>query len=196
MEHTRSRGAAILSGVWAALVAIAILSAGGSSAAAALVGHVDVLVEPGAAPLTPTAKLYAAGTSAATDRTQNEGPAAPDNAAVESIGELNWISESLIEKAASGRTPATEFRIQATLYRERLRKLMLEDRKRPDPQRLPDDMLVDMVRMSALLHAASACRTGHVITCPADLMLQLRSQQSVTVDKLAELRAAMPAGIR
>jgi hypothetical protein len=32
--------------------------------------------------------------------------------------------------------------------------------------------------MSALLHSAADCKTGLVITCPPDLMIQLKSQHT------------------
>ena len=91
---------------------------------------------------------------------------------------LNLLSEGLIAKAGSGSSRAHEFRIEARMYRELLRQTMLSDRERPTNEQLPQPLLLDMVRMSALLHSAADCKTGFVITCPADLMLQLKSQQS------------------
>ena len=90
---------------------------------------------------------------------------------------LNLLSEGLVAKAGSGSAPAHEFRIEARMYRELLRQIMLRDRERPVKEQLPQPLLLDMVRMSALLHSAADCKTGFVITCPADLMLQLKSQQ-------------------
>ena len=91
---------------------------------------------------------------------------------------LNLLSEALVAKAGSGSTPAHEFRIEARMYRELLRQTMLSDRERPVNAQMPQPLLLDMVRMSALLHSAADCKTGFVITCPADLMLQLKSQQA------------------
>ena len=92
--------------------------------------------------------------------------------------DLNLLSEGLVAKAGSGSAPAHEFRIEARMYRELLRQIMLGDRERPVKEQLPQPLLLDMIRMSALLHSAADCKTGFVITCPADLMLQLKSQQS------------------
>ena len=94
------------------------------------------------------------------------------------LEELNLLSEALVEKAGSGAAPAHQFRIEARMYRELLRQTMLSDRERPVKEQLPQPLLLDMVRMSALLHSAADCKTGFVITCPADLMLQLKSQQA------------------
>jgi hypothetical protein len=91
--------------------------------------------------------------------------------------ELNGLGQGLVAKAATGRTPAHEFRIEAVMYREFLRRLMIDDRTIAHGDRISDDLLVDMVRMSALIHSAAECKTGLVVTCPADLMLQLRAQQ-------------------
>lgn len=94
------------------------------------------------------------------------------------LGTLNLLSEGLVAKAGSGSSPAHEFRIEARMYRELLRQIMLGDRERPVKEQLSQPLLLDMVRMSALLHSAADCKTGFVITCPADLMLQLKSQQA------------------
>ncbi len=97
---------------------------------------------------------------------------------LERLKELNLLSEALVEKAESGSTPAHEFRVEARMYRELLRQVMLSNRSQSTSDQLPRNLLMDMVRMSALLHAAADCKTGFVIICPADLMLQLKSQQS------------------
>jgi len=97
---------------------------------------------------------------------------------VDQLEELGMLSAALVEKAGSGTSPAHEFRIQARMYRELLRQTMLVDREKPPQEQLPQDLLLEMVRMSALLHSAADCKTGFVITCPADLMLQLKSQQA------------------
>jgi hypothetical protein len=94
------------------------------------------------------------------------------------LAELDLLSAALIEKAAKGNTPAHQFRIEARIYRELLRRLMLDNQALPEQDRLPQNPLMERVRMSALLHSAADCKTGLVITCPPDLMRQLRSQQS------------------
>ena len=95
----------------------------------------------------------------------------------ERLAELDLLSDALIEKAAEGNSPAHQFRIEARMYRELLRQFMLEDRGRPQAERVPQRLLLEMVRMSALLHSASECKTGFVIICPPDLMRQLKAQQ-------------------
>ena len=92
--------------------------------------------------------------------------------------EINLLSTALIEKAAAGSSPAHQFRIEARIYRELLRQLMLDNRVLPARQQIERHLLLDMVRMSALLHAAADCKTGLVIICPPDLMRRLKSQQT------------------
>jgi hypothetical protein len=104
------------------------------------------------------------------------------------LEELNLLSGALVEKAGSGSTPAHEFRIEARMYRELLRQTMLGNRAQPAGDQLPQHLLLDMVRMSALLHSAADCKTGFVITCPADLILQLKSQQSRVTQGLKMIR--------
>jgi len=94
------------------------------------------------------------------------------------LEDLDMLSQGLVDKAGSGATPAHNFRVETRMYRELLRQIMLADRQRPTVEQLPQDLLLEMVRMSALLHAAADCKTGFVIVCPADLMLQLKMQQS------------------
>jgi len=107
---------------------------------------------------------------------------------LERLNELNLLSGALVEKAGSGSTPAHEFRVEARMYRELLRQFMLGNRSQPTSDQLPQSLLLDMVRMSALLHAAADCKTGFVIICPADLVLQLRSQQSRVTQGLQMIR--------
>ena len=106
------------------------------------------------------------------------------------LDEINILSEGLIEKAATGSSPAHQFRIEARIYRELLRQLMLDNRVLPVEEQIPQPPLLEMVRMSALLHAAADCKTGLVITCPPDLMRQMRSQQA-RIDRELELNAPM-----
>jgi len=100
------------------------------------------------------------------------------HSALSRLGDLDLLSQGLVEKAGSGATPAHNFRVETRMYRELLRQIMLADRQRPTVEQLSQDLLLEMVRMSALLHAAADCKTGYVIVCPADLMLQLKAQQS------------------
>ena len=109
-------------------------------------------------------------------------PPEDTKAETDRLGELQQLSAALIERAASGASPAHQFRIEARIYRELLRRVTLDDRVQPAAERLPQTLLLDMVRMSALLHAAADCKTGLVITCPPNLMRQLHSQQA-RVDK-------------
>ena len=74
------------------------------------------------------------------------------------------------------------------MYRELLRQVMLNNRDRAESEQLPQPLLLDMVRMSALLHSAADCKTGLVIVCPTDLMQQLRSQQARVAQGLDILR--------
>jgi hypothetical protein len=121
------------------------------------------------------------GPAAVLERPEHSGAttnATKAPAGLQRLEELNLLSEALVAKAGSGSTPAHEFRIEARMYRELLRQTMLSDRERPVNAQMPQPLLLDMVRMSALLHSAADCKTGFVITCPADLMLQLKSQQA------------------
>jgi hypothetical protein len=124
---------------------------------------------------------------------QNESAGEPDSlnpeaAGIERLENLNLLSEGLVDRASSGSAPAHDFRIEARMYRELLRQVMLDNRDRAIGEQFPQPMLLDMVRMSALLHSAAECKTGRVIVCPADLMLQLRSQQSRVTQGLEMLR--------
>ena len=107
---------------------------------------------------------------------------------LERLENLHLLSEALVDRASSGSAPAHEFRIEARMYRELLRQVMLDNRDRAIGEQMPQPMLLDMVRMSALLHSAAECKTGRVIVCPTDLMQQLRSQQSRVAQGLEMLR--------
>jgi hypothetical protein len=91
---------------------------------------------------------------------------------------LHLLSAGLIEQASTGLAPANDFQLQARIYREQLRQTMLANEDLAAPQRLPQDLLLGMVRMSALLHAAADCKSGLVIICPPDLLRQLRAQHA------------------
>jgi hypothetical protein len=117
-------------------------------------------------------------------------PREKTTAVADRLGELQQLSAALIERAASGGSPAHQFRIETRIYRELLRRMTLDDRAQPATVRLPQTLLLDMVRMSALLHAAADCKTGLVITCPPNLMRELRSQQSRVDKEMALYRLA------
>lgn len=112
------------------------------------------------------------------DSTGDSGAGESRENIFERLKTLNLLSEGLVEKAGSGSSPANEFRVEARLYRELLRQLMLENRAASPAGKVPETLLLEMVRMSALLHAAADCKTGKYITCPPDLMVQLKSQQA------------------
>jgi hypothetical protein len=107
------------------------------------------------------------------------------------LEELNETSARLVLEARSAQAEATPFRIDVTLYREHLRSLMLANRKiGEEKERIPQDILVNMVRMSALLNSAAECKTGRYIVCPPELMSKLTSQQQLLSKDLDSLRAA------
>ena len=117
---------------------------------------------------------------AATPGTSSMAPvplASEHHQALTRLEELDLLSQGLIRKAGPGATPAHNFRVETRMYRELLRQTMLTDRQRPEEEQLPQDLLIEMVRLSALLHAAADCKTGYVIICPPDLMSKLRAQQ-------------------
>ena len=117
----------------------------------------------------------------------SEPPPADAGAAVERCRALAALSRTLVETAQSGHGDATRFRIDVVHYRESLRDLMKDDARRAESERLPRPLLMEMVRMIALLQAAADCRTGRYIVCPADLIVRLNRQQE-RVDEQA-LRA-------
>ena len=108
------------------------------------------------------------------------------------LEELTEISATLVAKARSSQAKASPFRIEATLYREHLRTLMLENRMiSDDKDRIPQSILINMVRMSALLHSAAECKTGRYIVCPPELMTKLASQQKLLAQDLGSFKAAL-----
>jgi hypothetical protein len=102
-----------------------------------------------------------------------------DVTAKSELVELNAISQSLVERARGGRADAVRFRIDATLYRESLRRLMLISHDAESARPGSNQLYLDMVRMAALLNAAAECKTGRYITCPVELMRQLDTQQKL-----------------
>jgi len=90
--------------------------------------------------------------------------------------QLNDMSKQLIDKVKTGKAKATEFRTNVVFYRESLRSLMLANEKATS-HRIASDLLMKMVRMSALLQSAAECQTGRYISCPANLIHELDQQQ-------------------
>jgi hypothetical protein len=90
--------------------------------------------------------------------------------------QLNALSQQLIERVKTGKAEAATFRIDVVVYRESLRSLMLANEKAA-PHRIDNSLLLQMVRMAALLQAAAACQTGRYISCPVNLMNELERQQ-------------------
>jgi hypothetical protein len=93
------------------------------------------------------------------------------------LAALKTTSGDLVEKLKTGKVDAANFRIQVVLYRESLRDLMLADQHAAAAEQLPRPVLMELVRMAALLQAAANCETGRYLVCPADLMDRLRLQQ-------------------
>jgi hypothetical protein len=104
------------------------------------------------------------------------------------VQKLNEMSGKLVVKARSSKTAASAFRIEAVFYREDLRSLMLDNKKIANKKhRIPQKYLLDLVRMSALIHSASECKTGRYIVCPIELMTSLTSQQKKILQNHAKL---------
>jgi len=109
-----------------------------------------------------------------------EGPPSTEwpAAAQRTLQDLVSLAGSLVERAASGRAAASQYRIDSVYFRETLRDLMLASRRRSQPEQLAPAYLSDMVRMAALLDAAAECQSGRYIVCPADLIERLRRQHA------------------
>ncbi len=108
------------------------------------------------------------------------------------LEELTEVSAGLVREAQSAQAEATPFRIEVTLYREHLRTLMLDNRKiSAEKERIPQNILVNMVRMSALLHSAAECKTGRYIVCPPELMRKLASQQQLLSKDLDSFKVTL-----
>ncbi len=97
---------------------------------------------------------------------------------------LNTQSGDLVQKVKSGKADASSFRIQVVLYRESLREMMVANEQAAVAQRIAQPALMEMVRMAALLQAASNCETGRYLACPADLMERLLLQQGTVTAML------------
>ncbi len=110
----------------------------------------------------------------------SDTPAAKEQSSI-SISSLITQSGTLVQEAISSNANASSFRIDATLYRESLRALMISSDKvdneasatRTAPSK---EMFMELVRMSALLQSAAACKTGRYIVCPIELRQQLLAQ--------------------
>jgi hypothetical protein len=98
---------------------------------------------------------------------------------------LATFSYKLTQTAQSGTGHASSFRIDAAHYREVLRDLVKDNETLPDKDRLPRTLVLDMVRMAALLQSAAQCQTGRYIVCPPDLMQRLQRQQILVEQGLA-----------
>jgi hypothetical protein len=123
-----------------------------------------------------------------------EQPPAPGNASIDAAlpprergRALARFSTGLVQQAESGKVHATAFRIDAAHYRETLRDLVTDNAQRPDSERLPQPLILDMVRMTALLQSAAQCQTGRYIVCPPDLLTQMHRQQALIEQGLAAL---------
>ncbi len=90
--------------------------------------------------------------------------------------QLNALSQQLINKVKTGTAEATKFRITVVYYRESLRGLMLANEKATS-HKITSELLMKMVRMSALLQSAAECQTGRYISCPVNLLHELDQQQ-------------------
>jgi len=113
--------------------------------------------------------FLSAGIATASDNPQNQ----PTN-----IGSLISESDRLVKQAISSQANATTFRIDVNFYRESLRELMIEAEKADQNDPNLQNIFMQLVRMSALLQSAAACKTGRYIVCPAELRQQLLSQQA------------------
>jgi hypothetical protein len=98
---------------------------------------------------------------------------------IERAKALVALAANLVEQAGSGQTQASAFRIDVAYYRETLRDLVKDNDQVAEGERLSQPLLMDMVRMTALLQSAAQCQTGRYIVCPPDLMTQLRRQQGL-----------------
>ncbi len=118
------------------------------------------------------------------------GTNAPIDAALPPIERgkaLVGLSAALVEQAGSSQVHASAFRIDVAYYRETLRDLVKDNDLHPEEERMAKPLLMDLVRMIALLQSAAQCQTGRYIVCPPDLMSQLHRQQAVLQGSVAPL---------
>jgi len=130
------------------------------------------------------AGLIATGNAAWAQET--ERAAVPQQAAIDTTlpplergKALAGFAAGLVRQAESGKAHATSFRIDVAYYRETLRDLVKDNEQHRDSAPLPKPLIMDMVRMAALLQSAAQCQTGRYIVCPPDLMTQLHRQQDL-----------------
>jgi hypothetical protein len=62
-----------------------------------------------------------------------------------------------------------------------------------EKDRIPQHILINMVRMSALLSSAAECKTGRYIVCPPELMTKLKTQQQLLSEDLDSFKV-IPEG--
>jgi len=122
----------------------------------------------------------------AQDATNQPVATSPQTASPQSSREkltaLNSTSDDLVQKLKNNKVDAANFRIRVVLYRESLRDLMLADQHTAAAEQLPRPVLMELVRMAALLQAAANCETGRYLVCPADLMERLLLQQKTVAN--------------
>ncbi|VAW55923.1 hypothetical protein MNBD_GAMMA07-566 [hydrothermal vent metagenome] len=94
------------------------------------------------------------------------------------------LAKQLTKEARSGNAAASSFRINVVFYRETLREFML---KQPSNSIYSKKLLMEFVRMLALLKSAAECQTGRYIVCPAQLMIQLKAQKTRLVEMYAQV---------
>jgi hypothetical protein len=116
-----------------------------------------------------------------------EGAIDPSLPPPERARALGALASRLVDLAGSSKAHATAFRIDVAHYRESLRDLVKENDARPEAERLPRPLILDLVRMAALLQSAAECQTGRYIVCPPDLMTRLRRQRTLVEQGLAPL---------
>ncbi len=103
------------------------------------------------------------------------------------IDYLIKLADQLTSDAHSGNAAASSFRINVVFYRESLRDFMLAQ---PMDSKYSKNLLMEFVRMTALLQSAAECQTGRYIVCPAQLMQQLKQQKK----RITDLYAQVPLG--
>ncbi len=117
--------------------------------------------------------------------TPGEVAANPALTAGERVQALVTLSARLVQQAESGKAHASTFRIDVAYYRETLRDLVRDNDQRLEKDRIERALLMNMVRITALLQSAAQCQTGRYIVCPPDLMTQLHRQQALVEQGLA-----------
>ncbi|MEJ2645900.1 MAG: hypothetical protein P8180_13445 [Gammaproteobacteria bacterium] len=93
------------------------------------------------------------------------------------VRQLDAMSGRLVSRIKAGTAKAAPFRVHVAVYREMLRELMLANPEVDRVDRLPNSLLMKLVRMAALLQAAAACQTGRDIICSLTLVSELDRQQ-------------------